>query len=264
VVSELGARVDPDQQSIRFDGVEVPHLKKLYFMVNKPSGVLSTNRDPDGRPRVIDLIDTDQRLFTIGRLDKSSEGLLIVTNDGELANQLTHPRYGAPKTYHVEVAGTPGKEDLDALARGVHLAEGFAKAVSVRVRREHKRTTVLEIVLKEGRNREIRRLLARIGHKVVRLKRTAIGLLKLGDLPLGAYRKLSAEEVKRLRQCASRPRRVRATASSSTQGFAKPAFAKPAFAKHASAKQGTAKPFRRRPRPERASQAGKRRGRKGR
>lgn len=204
VISELGAKADPSTQEIRVDGMPLPRPKHVYFVVNKPTGILSTNSDPSGRPRVIDLVDYTGRLFTVGRLDMSSEGLILVTNDGELANQLTHPRYGVEKTYQVEVAGTLDRDELAKLRRGVHLAEGFARVVSAKVLRQYRQSTLLEIVLAEGRNREIRRILARIGHKVERLKRVALGPLRLADLPLGASRALTPEELRRLQQAARR------------------------------------------------------------
>ncbi|MFZ1932433.1 MAG: pseudouridine synthase [Thermoguttaceae bacterium] len=199
-VTELGTRVDPAKQTIRVDGV-VLHIARLeYLAVNKPSGVLCTNRDPAGRTRVVDLIDArNARLFTIGRLDLHSEGLILVTNDGDLANRLTHPRYGVSKTYRVVVAGNPTHEVLNKLEQGVHLAEGFARAERMEIKSHHKESTTLEMVLREGKNREIRRLLARVGHKVLRLTRIAVGPVRLGLLPTGAVRRLTAEEVKALR-----------------------------------------------------------------
>ena len=200
VAAELGTRVDPASQQIRVDGVPLPTARLEYFAVNKPPGVVCTSRDPSGRTRVIDLLPTKAaRLFTIGRLDLSSEGLILVTNDGELANRLTHPRYGVAKTYRVTVAGRPTREVLTKLQRGVHLAEGFARAERVEVKSHHKESTVLEMVLREGKNREIRRILARVGHKVLRLTRTAVGPVRLGTLPLGGVRRLTHEEVKALR-----------------------------------------------------------------
>jgi len=198
VANELGTRVDPDTQKIFIDGEFVKLARRQYFMLNKPPGVLSTSKDPSGRARVIDLISTDQRVFTVGRLDKSSEGLILVTNDGDLANHLTHPKFGVEKIYHVHVAGNPSREDLETLQQGVYLADGFAKVEHVKVRSRKKNFTELEMVLDEGRNREIRRLLARIGHKVLRLKRVAIGPLRLGELPLGAHRRLTDKEVREL------------------------------------------------------------------
>jgi 23S rRNA pseudouridine2605 synthase len=202
VVTELGAKADPQTQQVRVDGVNLPRIRPVYFMLNKPMGVVSTNRDPSGRPRVIDLVPYPGRLFTVGRLDMSSEGLILVTNDGDLADRLTHPKYGVEKTYHVEVAGTLEHKQLEQMRKGVHLAEGFARVVSVRVLKQFKQSTRLEIVLAEGRNREIRRILARIGHKVQRLKRVAIGPLKLADLPVGVARPLDPSELKDLKRAA--------------------------------------------------------------
>ncbi len=203
VITELGTRVDPDRQEIRVDGTPLARSKRVYFVVNKPPGVVSTSRDPERRMRVIDLVPDDVRLFTVGRLDRASEGLMLVTNDGELANRLTHPRYGVAKTYRVRVAGHPTADELAVLRRGVHLAEGVARATSVRVRARQRQSTDLEIVLTEGRNREIRRVLARVGHKVMQLKRIALGPLRLGELPTGAFRQLTSSEVRQLRAVAS-------------------------------------------------------------
>ncbi len=200
VAAELGTRVDPASQQIRVDGVPLPTARLEYFAVNKPPGVVCTNRDPSGRPRVIDLVPSKAaRLFAIGRLDLGSEGLILVTNDGDLANRLTHPRYGVAKTYRVTVAGRPTREVLTKLQRGIHLAEGFARVEGIEVKSHHKESTVLEMVLREGKNREIRRILARVGHKVLRLTRTAVGPVRLGTLPLGGVRRLTHEEVKALR-----------------------------------------------------------------
>jgi len=201
IVDELGARVDRDRHEILVDGEPLPDPKRLYFAVNKPTGVVSTARDPAGRPRVTDLLPASLgRLFNVGRLDMASEGLILLTNDGELANRLAHPRYGVTKTYQVQVAGQPSHQLITELRRGVHLSEAFARPVSVRVKSRRKQSTVLEIVLDEGRNREIRRMLARLGHKVQRLRRVAVGPVRLGELPTGAYRPLTPDEVTALRK----------------------------------------------------------------
>jgi 23S rRNA pseudouridine2605 synthase len=203
VVTALGTKVDPEVAEVRIDGEPVPRpARRLYYMLNKPTGVVSTTNDPTGRPRVLDLVPDAQRLFLVGRLDLSSEGLILVTNDGPLANLLAHPRYGVEKTYQAQVAGTPQPEVLERLRAGVRLAEGMAHAKRVTVKSQHKQSTILELVLDEGRNREIRRLLAQVGHKVLRLKRTALGPLRLGDLAPGEYRPLRREEVDALRQTA--------------------------------------------------------------
>ncbi len=200
VVTQLGTRVDTATQDIRVDGETMSLGRRVYYAVNKPKGVVSTNHDPGRRPRVIDLVpNQDIRLFAIGRLDLNSEGLILVTNDGELANRLTHPRYGVQKVYLAQVVGRPEREVLDKLRRGVHLAEGVAKVEDVRVESHQKDSTWLEIILREGMNREIRRLLARVGHKVLRLVRVSVGPVRLGKLPPGTVRPLLQEEVHALK-----------------------------------------------------------------
>jgi 23S rRNA pseudouridine2605 synthase len=201
-VTEIGTRVDPLTQEIRVDGEDLPQPRLTYVMVHKIQGVLSTASDPSGRPRVTDMVPPELgRLFPVGRLDMSSEGLILLTNDGELANQLTHPRYGIEKMYHVQVAGQIQQETLDELEKGVYLAEGVAKVVGVSIKSHHKNSTILEMILDEGRNREIRRLLARVGHKVQRLTRVAMGPIKIGDVPPGAYRLLRPDEIAALQEC---------------------------------------------------------------
>jgi 23S rRNA pseudouridine2605 synthase len=228
IVTELGARVDRSRQEVRLDGEPLPKPKLIYVAVNKPVGVVSTARDPAGRPRVTDLVPPSLgRLFAVGRLDLESEGLILLTNDGALADRLTHPRHGVHKVYEVQVAGFPEPEIIAQLKRGVHLSEGYAHAVDVKVRGRRKRSTVLEMVLDEGRNREVRRLLARVGHKVQRLTRIAVGPIRLGEMPRGAYRRLTADEVKRLhdpQKLAPPPPAPRSTAGRSTS----PASKKPA------------------------------------
>ena len=200
VVDQLGTRVDPLRQEIRVDGERLPNPKRVVYMLNKPVGVVTTNYDPSGRSRVVDLVPGDQRLFAIGRLDRMSEGLILVTNDGELANLLSHPRYGVEKKYLVQVAGVPGAEVLDQLRRGITLAEGHVQAKRVDIRSQHKESSVLEMVLDEGKNREIRRMLARLGHKVHQLKRVAVGPLSLGNLLPGQWRQLAWAEIETLRK----------------------------------------------------------------
>ncbi len=200
VVTQLGTKVDPENQEVRVDGdvIERPTLR--YYVLNKPPGVLSTNSDPDGRVRVLDLIGDANHLFTIGRLDRSSQGLIIVTNDGELANKIAHPSYQVNKIYTVRVAGNIQREQLAEIRQGVYLSDGKANVESIRVKKRHKQTTELEMILAEGKNREIRRVLARVGHKVLQLKRIAIGPVRLGELPEGAYRELTIAEVKALKR----------------------------------------------------------------
>lgn len=199
VVTELGTRVIVGQQEVRVDGQPLATPKPKYYLVNKPPGVVSTHRDQEGRLRVIDLVPTEGHLFTVGRLDRSSEGLMLVTNDGELANRLAHPRYGIAKTYRVTVAGHPTPDALKQLRQGVWLADGRVRVAGLRVKKRQRKNTILEMVLTEGRNREIRRMAAKIGHKVLELKRVALGPLTLGDVPPGAYRELTRDELRALR-----------------------------------------------------------------
>jgi 23S rRNA pseudouridine2605 synthase len=219
VALELGTRADPDQQQIRVDGEPIRIPKPRYYALHKPAGVVTTNRDPAHRLRVIDLIPDGEQLFAVGRLDKASSGLILVTNDGDFANHLAHPRYGIEKTYRVIVAGHPTPQTLQRLRRGVHLADGAMRVVSAQVKSKNKNQTVLRVVLDEGRNREIRRMLASVGHKVLDLQRTAIGSLRLADLPEGAHRPLTRQEVQRfLRRGKPAPRRRGASGSSKSAG----------------------------------------------
>jgi 23S rRNA pseudouridine2605 synthase len=208
VVRELGVKIDPETQEICVDGQPLKGERPVYWLVNKPRGYLCTNHDPARRPLAIDLVpQVPQRVYTVGRLDEDSEGLLLLTNDGDLANKLTHPRYGVEKTYLVQVAGRPSQDDIDQLLKGVYLSDGHVRARSVRRLKTQGESAWLQIVLNEGKNREIRRMLARLKHKVMRLKRTALGPLALGRLASGKSRPLRAEELDRLRQTADRSAR---------------------------------------------------------
>lgn len=207
-VDELGAKVDPQTQRIALDGEPLRMERKKYYLLNKPRGVLCTNRDRQGRPRVIDLFPPDApRLFTIGRLDEHSEGLLIVTNDGDLAQRLAHPSGGIFRTYELQVTGHPPRAKLHELEKGLHFAEGRFRAYSVRPLKKQGRSTHLEVVLTEGRNRELRRLFARIGHKVMRLKRVAFGPVRLGRLKPGEFRELTRQELASLHEVLARASR---------------------------------------------------------
>lgn len=195
-VRELGFRVVPGEQDVRLDGERVRLERKVWYLVNKPVGFLCTNSDPAGRARVLDLFPrTRERLFTVGRLDEHSQGLLLVTNDGDLAHRLAHPRFRVPKVYHVQVAGVPDRELLEQLKRGMYFAEGRFKVADARFLRTKGSSAIIEMVLTEGQNREIRRLMAKLGHKVQRLERVAHGPVQLGDLPVGQFRPLAPQEV---------------------------------------------------------------------
>ncbi len=199
LIEELGTQVDPQRSKIYVDGSLLRKQRLVYFLLNKPPGVVTSNRDPQGRTRVMDLIQEKERIFPVGRLDRSSEGLLFMTNDGDLAQQLAHPKFGVRKTYRVTVAGKVDTEKLSQMKKGIYIAEGHVAVEGAKIIRHRAKATDLEILLREGKNREIRRILARLGHKVMTLQRVALGPLRLGDLPRGAYRPVTSDELLRLR-----------------------------------------------------------------
>jgi 23S rRNA pseudouridine2605 synthase len=201
-VTDLGVKVDPATHTVAVDDQPVRAVERaVYWLVNKPPGYLCTNHDPAGRPLAGHLIPhVEQRVYTVGRLDEASEGLLLMTNDGELAFALMHPRYGVEKTYQVLVAGKPSKDDLQKLLDGVWLSDGRVKAKAVRRMKPQGDGTWLRVTLNEGKNREIRRMLAKLGHKVLRLRRVAIGPVQLDRLPKGKARKLAGAELTALRK----------------------------------------------------------------
>jgi 23S rRNA pseudouridine2605 synthase len=204
VVSRLGTRVDPSRAAITCDGAPVRAQRRLYLAMHKPAGVVCTTFDPQGRKRVVDLLPpSEERVYPVGRLDEDSEGLLILTNDGAFCNLLTHPRYGIEKTYHVTLRGWVDGHALDRVRKGVWLSDGRTSGARVAVKMRARDVSVLEVTISEGMNREIRRVFARIGHDVKRLKRIRIGSLDLGDLPPGGVRPLTSAEVDRLRACAT-------------------------------------------------------------
>jgi 23S rRNA pseudouridine2605 synthase len=203
VVREMGTKVDPAAK-IAVDGEPIRLERPVYYAVNKPEGYVSTNSDPSGRRRVIDLVpEIPQRVYSVGRLDEDSTGLMILTNDGELANRLAHPRFGVEKLYRALVAGSPSPETLSKLTEGVWLSDGKVRAKRARIAGRQGQATVLELVLAEGKKREIRRMLAKLGHKVMSLNRVAIGPITLRGLPVGECRPLTRQEVELLRKVAS-------------------------------------------------------------
>ena len=200
-VNTLGACVQPGQK-IRVDGEAINPGKRHYFVLNKPEKFICSNADPDGRPRALDLIrEHVDGLFAVGRLDMNSKGLLLITNDGELAFRLTHPSWEVQKVYRVHVSGVPSREIIRKMCEGIYIAEGKVHADKAKVHQTYANgTSTLEMVLSEGKNREIRRILAQLGHNVLDLTRVAIGPIKLGALPMGAYRRLNTSEVRELKQ----------------------------------------------------------------
>lgn len=200
VVDTLPAFVDPTADSVIVDGVPVRPQKLEYFIVNKPKGVVCTGHNPGGRVRVVDLLpELPVRLSPVGRLDEESTGLLLLTNDGDLAQHLTHPRRGPFQTYHAEVRGRV-PDDLPVRMRtGIYLAEGRAQAKHVEILHSSTERSTLLITLREDRSRQVRRMLARLGYPVRKLKRVAIGPVLLHKLPVGAARRLSLKELRALR-----------------------------------------------------------------
>jgi len=200
VITELGAKADAARNVIRCDGERVKAQPLLYFLVNKPRGVVCSNAADGRHRRIIDLLHgVEQRLFTVGRLDVDSEGLVILTNDGELANRLAHPRYGVAKVYSVDIDGVLSPEETAKLKKGVHLAEGVVRLSEIKPERTGRTRSTVRVVLRQGLNREIRRAFAATGHRVRRLRRVAVGRLSDARLHPGAYRKLTATEVAMLR-----------------------------------------------------------------
>jgi 23S rRNA pseudouridine2605 synthase len=200
VVLEQGRRVDPERDVIRVDGARIPPPRRhRYLALNKPRGVIATMDDPEGRRTIADLLDTRQlrneRLFHVGRLDTDSEGLLIMTNDGDLAQRLAHPSYEVPKTYIAEVQGMVSEQTLKRLRRGITLEDGPVRPTSVKIVSSAGDKTLLKITLQEGRNRIVRRTMEAVGHPVRRLSRIGIGPVRLGNLKVGEYRELTREEL---------------------------------------------------------------------
>ena len=199
-----GQQVTPGVDSVTIDGRPVePVSQRTYLMMNKPVGVLTSVGDPRGRPTVTDQLGAARRLFPVGRLDLDSRGLVLLTDDGELAMRLMHPRYGVEKEYQVVVSGRPDRQALQRLTRGMTIrGESFAPA-AVQILDEGPLTTRLAMVLREGRKREVRRLWQALGHKVIDLQRVRIDGLRLGDLEEGGVRQLAREEVASLKAAVS-------------------------------------------------------------
>lgn len=206
MVTEPGTKADPRTDRIEVDGARLrPGGPRLYIMLNKPRGVISAVSDPAGRPVVTDLVrqGSRTRLFPVGRLDYDAEGLIILTNDGGLANLLMHPRYGVPKKYLVKVRDVPDGADIRRLERGVVLEDGRTLPARVRLAARTDENSWLEITVTEGRNRLVKRMCAAVGHPVSKLRRVEYGPLKLGALAPGRSRPLTTREVERLRAAVS-------------------------------------------------------------
>jgi len=202
VVRKLGTQADPSRDSIKVDGKRIkPSATSVYFALHKPPGIITTLNDPRRRPDLTNFLrdlGARQRLFPVGRLDFNSSGLLLLTNDGELAQRLTHPRFGVKKTYRVKLNACPADNDLALLRRGIRLEDGITAPARVRVLEKLKKNAWIEIEIHEGRNRQVRRIFDALGYFVEKLIRVREGPVALCALPPGALRPLSQAEIKSL------------------------------------------------------------------
>lgn len=205
VVTELGTKVEPRKDKVEVDGKRIASAKYIYVLLYKPKGVVTTMKDPQMRKTVVDLVkDIPERVYPVGRLDYGTEGLLLLTNDGELTNALIHPRRKIRKTYLAKVSGIPSEDKLDLLRVGVKLEDGLTAPAFVNIIDidKEKNLTTVEIVIHEGKNRQIRRMFEKIGHDVKQLKRTKFAFLDLKGVRRGQYRYLTPEEVDHLKKLA--------------------------------------------------------------
>jgi pseudouridine synthase len=198
VVTEMGTKVDPETQKIECEGFTLASQEeKVYILLHKPTGYLSTVDDPQGRPIVTDLLkNIKERVYPVGRLDLDTEGALLLTNDGELAQKILHPSHEVDKTYVAKVKGVPGKKKLGALSKGIELEGRKTWPASIKVLKTEAHSAVIQIIIHEGRKRQVRKMFEAIGHPVLGLKRIAYGKLKLGELRPGKYRFLTPEDIK--------------------------------------------------------------------
>ena len=201
IIKELGIMADPAYDRIRVDGKPLPHpAPKVYYLLYKPRGVITSLHDPEGRTTIKDLIPRIKaKIFPVGRLDYDAEGLLLLTNDGEMAMRLAHPRYRVPRTYLVKVKGVLTADEMARIEKGVMLDDGMSPAIKVNPIRRLQKNSVVRVTMHEGRNRVIKRTFEAIRHPVLRLKRIEFAFLTLEGLQPGDYRPLSAEEIERLR-----------------------------------------------------------------
>lgn len=195
----LGDRVDVEVDLVTFDGVPVPVNPDIEtYLLYKPVGVISTASDPQNRKTVVEFIESSARLYPVGRLDADSEGLILITNDGELTNQVTHPRFGVTKTYLALVTGTPTSRSMRQLTAGIELDDGPAKAMRAHLVESFGDRSLVELMLADGRNREVRRMMDALGYPVISLVRTAIGSLTDRNLKAGEWRRLDADELRKV------------------------------------------------------------------
>lgn len=200
VVDQLPAFVEPEKDIITVYGKKIFAEQKVYFLLNKSKGVICTNHDPQGRRKAIDVVKAEQRIFCVGRLDVDSTGLIILTNDSELTNQLTHPKFELPKTYVVKVDGAVESEQIEKLKKGIWLSDGKTGRASVKVLKRSIKQSLIQITISQGLNRQIRRMFAKVDLSVRTLKRAKIGKLDSRGIGVGKYRKLTTDEVNYLKK----------------------------------------------------------------
>ncbi len=208
-VAKLGDKADPYKDTVKVDGEIIkPLKKKVYILLNKPLGYVTTKSDDKHRPTVMDLLQREEKkaLFPVGRLDINTEGLLLITNDGEFANLITNPKIKVEKTYLVKVRGIPDKKAINRLLEGVIVEDRKLKAESITLL-GHKNNAWLKVVLTEGKKNQIRRMFEKVGHPVVKLKRIKVGNLEIGNLEPGKYRRLTLQEVEELKSLASKEKK---------------------------------------------------------
>lgn len=200
-VSEPGIRIDPVKDQVKINGkkIEISH-NFVYFLLNKPRGIISSVQDEYGRKTVVDLVPTQERIYPVGRLDAETSGALILTNDGEFTNYLTHPKYHIDKTYWCLVPGKVNDKQKKQLEQGLQLKDGMTSPAKVEILAEKPARTAFTITIHEGRNHQVRRMLSRVGLELIELKRISIGNLHLGDLGYGKYRALTKQEISELRK----------------------------------------------------------------
>jgi pseudouridine synthase len=204
LVDSLPAFVDPAVDEVVVSGRRLRPPQRVYYLLNKPKGVICTSHDPQGRPCATDLIDSRQRIFCVGRLDADTTGLIILTNDTELANRLTHPRYGLPKTYVARIRGSITPQAVEKLKKGIWLPEGRTGSAALKILKRSTQESLVQITISQGLNRQVRRMFLAVGHKVLALRREKIGRITDRGLGIGHWRSLTRAEIEYLWSVTSR------------------------------------------------------------
>lgn len=200
IVQEMGFLIDPDKDVVKVNGKTVtPEEEKVYIMINKPTGYVTTVSDQFNRSKVTDLVDVSERIYPVGRLDYNTSGLLLLTNDGDLAYKLTHPKFKVEKVYIAKIKGKPTSKEMHEFETGLQIEDYITSPAKIRIIKEYQKEVLVEIMIREGRNRQVRKMCDAIGHPVKDLMRSSVGELHLGDLPMGKWRYLLNKEVEYLK-----------------------------------------------------------------